>query len=404
MEGSLVAYKVFTNGSVLNASEMNEYLMNQSVITFSNSTARGSAITAPVEGMITYLEDTQTYESWDGAAWVAFGGGASSGNAIINGAFEINQRNFTSISSLTTELGFDRWKNVSAGDGTTTFSAQTFTAGSPPVEGYELAKFLRVATSGQTSTGARSSITQAIENVSSFAGQTATISFYAKAASGTPKIALELEQTFGTGGSTANQIALGQVAISTTMTRYSLTTTIPNLIGKTVGPNSRLLLGLFLSAGSDFNARTGSLGIQSNTFDIWGVQVEAGSTATPFKRNANSIQGELAACQRYYQRWSQASAFSGIGGLGFGLSTTNAETFFFPAVTLRVPPTSIDFANVAASDGTNRTNTTSVSLTGGNDSRVNVRLVTASGLTQYRPYTAETTSAGNGFIGLSAEL
>jgi hypothetical protein len=83
MEGSLVAYKVFTNGSVLNASEMNEYLMNQSVITFSNSTARGSAITTPVEGMITYLEDTQTYESWDGAAWVAFGGGGGGGDFTL---------------------------------------------------------------------------------------------------------------------------------------------------------------------------------------------------------------------------------------------------------------------------------------------------------------------------------
>jgi hypothetical protein len=71
---------------------------------------------------------------------------------------------------------------------------------------------------------------------------------------------------------------------------------------------------------------------------------------------------------------------------------------------MRVLPTSIDFANVAVLDGTNRTNTTSVSLTGGIDNRVNVRCVVASGLTQFRPYTLETTSAGNGFIGLSAEL
>jgi hypothetical protein len=77
MEGSLVAYKVFTNGSVLNASEMNEYLMNQSVITFSNSTARSSAITSPVEGMITYLEDTNSYEYWDGAAYEPLVGGES---------------------------------------------------------------------------------------------------------------------------------------------------------------------------------------------------------------------------------------------------------------------------------------------------------------------------------------
>ena len=68
-----MAYKVFTNGSVLNASEINDNLMNQSVMVFSNSTARSAALTSPVEGMLTYLEDTGAYESYDGAAWVELG-------------------------------------------------------------------------------------------------------------------------------------------------------------------------------------------------------------------------------------------------------------------------------------------------------------------------------------------
>jgi hypothetical protein len=77
MEGSLVAYKVFTNGSVLNASEINDNLMNQSVMVFSNSTARSAALTSPLAGMVTFLEDTSSYESYDGAAWIGFGGGGS---------------------------------------------------------------------------------------------------------------------------------------------------------------------------------------------------------------------------------------------------------------------------------------------------------------------------------------
>ena len=68
-----MAYKVFTNGSVLNASEVNDNLMNQAVITFTNSTARSSAITSPVEGMVTYLADTNAFEFWDGAAWSPLG-------------------------------------------------------------------------------------------------------------------------------------------------------------------------------------------------------------------------------------------------------------------------------------------------------------------------------------------
>jgi formylmethanofuran dehydrogenase subunit A len=64
-----MAYKVFSNGSVLNASDLNDYLMNQSVMVFSSSTARASAITSPVEGMMTYLEDTNRFQFYNGTAW-----------------------------------------------------------------------------------------------------------------------------------------------------------------------------------------------------------------------------------------------------------------------------------------------------------------------------------------------
>jgi hypothetical protein len=69
MEGSLVAYKVFTNGSVLNASEINDNLMNQSVMVFSNTAARSAAITSPVEGMVTYLEDSDLVSIYESGAW-----------------------------------------------------------------------------------------------------------------------------------------------------------------------------------------------------------------------------------------------------------------------------------------------------------------------------------------------
>jgi hypothetical protein len=71
MEGSLVAYKVFTNGSVLQASEINDNLMRQSVMVFSNAAARTAAITSPVEGMLTWLEDLNRYESYNGSNWVS---------------------------------------------------------------------------------------------------------------------------------------------------------------------------------------------------------------------------------------------------------------------------------------------------------------------------------------------
>jgi hypothetical protein len=70
MEGSLVAYKVFTNGSVLQASEINDNLMRQAVMVFSNAAARSAAITVPLEGMLTWLEDVNRYENYNGTAWV----------------------------------------------------------------------------------------------------------------------------------------------------------------------------------------------------------------------------------------------------------------------------------------------------------------------------------------------
>jgi len=46
----------------------------------------------------------------------------------------------------------------------------------------------------------------------------------------------------------------------------------------------------------------GAIGLQNNTIDIWGVQIEAANTATAFQTATGTIQGELAACQRYFQR------------------------------------------------------------------------------------------------------
>jgi hypothetical protein len=231
---------------------------------------------------------------------------AAGKNKIINGDFFINQRAFSSTTS-TAIYTFDRWRTTVLGDGTATFTAQTFTPGTAPVSGYEGINYLRIVTASQTAVGTFTDIRQRIENVRTLAGQTATISFFAKAASGTPKVAVELQQAFGSGGSpsSAVQIYAGQVTLSTSWARYSLTIAIPSLSGKTVGnnENSDLSVEFIVSAGSDFNARTGSLGIQSNTFELWGMQIEAGSTATAFQTATGTIQGELAACQRYFQSY-----------------------------------------------------------------------------------------------------
>jgi len=66
-----MAYKTFANGFPLPASDLNNFLMNQSVIVFADSAARTTAIPSPVQGMLTYLVDTSAYESWNGSAFVS---------------------------------------------------------------------------------------------------------------------------------------------------------------------------------------------------------------------------------------------------------------------------------------------------------------------------------------------
>lgn len=61
--------KIFQNGYPLPASDINTYLMEQSVMTFASSTARGTAIPTPTEGMLTYLEDTNVFQYYTGSAW-----------------------------------------------------------------------------------------------------------------------------------------------------------------------------------------------------------------------------------------------------------------------------------------------------------------------------------------------
>lgn len=68
-----MAYKSFVAGTTALASDMNTYLMNQSVMVFTNSTARDAALSAVVtEGMVAYLTASDHYTIYNGSAWVIF--------------------------------------------------------------------------------------------------------------------------------------------------------------------------------------------------------------------------------------------------------------------------------------------------------------------------------------------
>lgn len=330
-------------------------------------------------------------------------GAAAGKNKIINGDFDINQRAFSSTIT-NNALGFDRFKLTYSG-GTTTMSAQTFTAGTAPVAGYEGKNFVRLVSASQSGTSDYSACRQSIEDVRNFAGKTVTFSFWAKASTGTPNIGATLAQNFGTGGSSTVPTSTTVQAITTSWARYSFTIAVPSISGKTIAANdSSLDAWIFISCGSTLSASGyAAVGIQNVTIDIWGVQVEAGSTATPFQTATGTKQGELAACQRYYYRTNPLTqAYQDIA-VGQAASTTDVRFVLRFPTTMRSTPTSIDYATLRVSDYVN--NLTVTNLNGSLYTPDSVELqATVSGATQYRPYLLQGNNSTSSYVGISAEL
>ena len=50
-------FKLFADGNVLTASEVNTFMMQQQIMVFASAAARDAAITSPSEGMFAFLKD-----------------------------------------------------------------------------------------------------------------------------------------------------------------------------------------------------------------------------------------------------------------------------------------------------------------------------------------------------------
>jgi hypothetical protein len=328
-------------------------------------------------------------------------------NRIINGDMGINQRNFTS-NTTNGQFCFDRFFQTHGGSGTVTVTPQTFTPGTAPVSGYESRNFVRYTTASGTTTSTFALFVQKIEDVRTFAGQTITVSFWAKAGSGTPKLSVEIEQSFGSGGSaTVGTSASAAFTLSTSWARYSTTINIPSITGKTIGSGSSLFCNIWTSAGSDFNSRANSIGIQNNSFDIWGIQAEAGSTATAFQTSTGTLQGELAACQRYYWRIVAGPTYQVFSNSGWYASSTQFEAVHRMPVSMRIAPTSLDFAGTlqVLDTGGGGIATSSGSISGAESNPDTVRVNwTVSGATSGRFGNVRANNSATAYVGFSAEL
>lgn len=253
---------------------------------------------------------------------------AKNTNAIINGAFDVWQRG-TSFASSTFLYTADRFVARRSGS----VSGATFSRQSAGLDGFQYC-FRAQRDSGNSATNLwQMFYTMETADSIPFVGKTVVFSFYARAgadysASGGTLSAL---LTTGTGTdqavysftSPSDAISIS-AALTTSWQRFQGTATIPT--GKTE-------IGLQIYA-----TPTGTAGA-NDYFEITGIQVECGSVATTFNRaGGGTLQGERAACERYYQRW-EINNYVGLGS-GWSASTTVLNKCFVPMkVTMRTTPT-----------------------------------------------------------------
>lgn len=395
-------YKLFATGDVLTAAQVNTYLMQQTVMVFASSAARTTALSGVLaEGMVSYLQDTNTLEVYDGSAWVGATGditGLTAGtgisissatgpvptvtnamateitakgdlivgtgsatfdnlaagsngdtlvadsststglryqapktqNAIYNSGFDIAQRGTSFTALAGADYTLDRWVMWSTSGGQSNYVSQQ-SVGNLSVTPNQAIRYCGRfgRTSGTTNTGGRQ-IFQSLETADSvrLAGQTVTLSYYARAGAnfsgGSNQISAEIVTGTGTdqikysytGGV---QAGVGNAALTTSWQRFSVTATLATT-------TTEVSVGFLWTP-------TGTAGA-ADYFEITGVQLETGSVATPYNRMSATVQGELAACQRYFQ------LITGFGDTAGVWYTTSAASLSYKCpVLMRTTPT-----------------------------------------------------------------
>jgi hypothetical protein len=336
-------------------------------------------------------------------------------NRIINGAMVINQRGSSSYSVSGQYYTLDRWEGNILGGGTGTF---TVTQPTVTLSGFTKALLVTVGTADSSqSANAAYSIEQQIEgyniadlNFGASNAKPITLSFWVySSVTGTFPLVIQ------NGGNTRSYGATYTISSANTWQQIVLT-----VAGDTTGTwatdnSSGLLIHWGLGGGG--STRTASAGwstaasinqimvagcvslmaTSGATFYITGVQLEAGTTASPFEYRQYGT--ELALCQRYFQN------IDGLMAYGLGSTTTIQTSFTFPV--MRAAPS---FAlggtgsGLKLTDGAADRNASAFSVTTQQmtvDSFFGI-IGTYSSITQYRPYAFA--RDGGMWIQASAEL
>jgi hypothetical protein len=283
-------------------------------------------------------------------------GALSNRNLIINGAMQVAQRSTseTGLSSTNSYKTVDRYTTYISSLGTWTQSQDT---DAPSGFGHSLKMLCTTADASPASTN-RMLIQTNIEgqDIQSLGfgdtSNTYTVSFYVKSnVTGT----YILEHLGGTASATGHHISTSYtVNNANTWERKTITLNVDS--GAMTSDNTGgLTLSFWLGTGSNYSSGTlntswsspsagnravGQVNLASATSNYWqitGVQLEVGDTATPFEHR--SYGDELAKCQRYY--YKHIDGDTSQVGLGDHWSTNQLDVGFSFPVTMRATPTLI---------------------------------------------------------------
>jgi hypothetical protein len=262
-------------------------------------------------------------------------------NVVINGAMDIWQRGTANVTTASAYTA-DRWQKESATHYGVSRQTTSDTTNLPNIQ--YCARVQR--TSGSTSLSGMG-FAQSIENAQSYQliGKTVVMSFWARAGANYSAASSALTTTLYSGtGTDANvtsswsgtaTVATSNITLTTTWQRFSITGTVAS---------SATQLAVYINANP-----SGTAGA-NDYYEITGVQVELGSVATAFTRAGGTLQGELAACQRYYYRMSGGNVYGNTGAWGYAYNTNSVSIGFNLPCTMRIAPTSIDYSGMAIVD------------------------------------------------------
>jgi hypothetical protein len=314
-------------------------------------------------------------------------------NLLVNGGADIWQRGTTFTNPGVSSYLFDRWLNQNSG-ASVTVSQQT--TGTPNGSRY----IVRVASTGASQ---YLNLAQLMETnmVAPLWGKASVFSVKLRRNAGMASaIDLYIQKSAtvdaGTGATwttiSTTSIANASLPTGTTSADWfsaTLTASIPN-----DGTANSLRV---LVATTTANMASG------HYWEMAQAQLELGSTATTFSRAGGTIQGELAACQRYYWRAGGNDVYERFAN-GLQLSTTSSALTIQNPVVMRISPTSIDYSTLLIATGNNQGTVSNLVI--GRNGNYAVGLTATHG-SFGATNTAVFLSANNStsaYVGLSAEL